>query len=113
MATQKTTAQKTAEKAMWMRNSDAFQGDAEVQALCETMLAKYAPTEAETFAYDLLDRFTQLEGRAVYHTSKEWSELVGSDQPRKVVAAITRLVKDGKMAKCSPEGSKVGMYCVA
>lgn len=110
----KTAEQKAAEKAMWERIAAAFTEDAEVTALCETMLAKYAPTEAELFAYDLLERFEYMAGKGVYHSSKDWAELVGCDEPRKLTAAITRLVRDGKMLKIAAnKDSRVCTYCVA
>lgn len=111
----KTSAQKAAEKDMWERISLAMSGDAEVQELCAKMLEKYAPTEAELFALDLYESFGACENGGVYHTCKEWAELVGvgKSDSRRVVSAITRLVKDGKMLKAVAEGSKVGAYCLA
>ena len=111
----KTSAQKAAEKDMWERIFLAMSGDAEVQELCAKMLEKYAPTEAELFALDLYKSFAACEKAGVYHTCKEWAEIagVGKSDSRRVVSAVTRLVKDGKMLKAVAEGSKVGAYCLA
>ena len=107
----KTAAQKTAEMAMWTRIAEALPEDAEVQALCETMLAKYAPTSAEIFALALLDALQAVADRVKWYTSKEIAELcgVGTSDSRRVTPALRRLVGDGKIRKA--EATKTSKVC--
>ena len=111
----KTAAQKTAEMAMWTRIAEALPEDAEVQDLCASMLAKYAPTSAELFALALLDALKAVAERDKWYSSKEIAELcgVGATDSRRVTPALRRLVGDGKVRKQDADKStKVCMYQV-
>lgn len=71
----------------------------------DEVAAKYQHTEAEMWAYEFVLKGMKTWPNS-FKTGKKWTEMLGLDesQSRKVGMALTRLHKEGRIAKQKGEG---------